>query len=58
MALRLTLLLAAGGLVAAKRRGPYDEPRLRMDGWMDGWWDVGLDGDWRTCGDTAGRSCN
>jgi hypothetical protein len=39
------------GLVAAERKGLYDEPRIRMDGRRD----VGLDGDRRTGGGSAGR---
>ena len=43
--------LVMGGLVAAQRKGLYDEPRIRMDGRRD----VALDGDRHTGGGPAGR---
>jgi hypothetical protein len=41
----------SGGQVAAERSELYDEPCIRMDGWRD----VGLDGNRRTGGGPAGR---
>jgi hypothetical protein len=59
--LQMTLLppsrscLPSGGLVAAQRKELYDESYRRMDEWLDGRRDVGLDGDRRAGGGPAGR---
>ena len=43
------------GPVAAQRKRSYDEPHKRMEGWMAGRGDVGLDGDRCTGSSLAGR---